>query len=182
MIAYHVVTDRPMHPGQRLQFDENHCSGVYRRVQEKKEAVEAVYAAPEQYEGFTLEHHLAVAFRELAMEEVRQEKYPPYPSRLRCLYASGTLEEAERWAAFFAEIGRPTYSIVKIQVNGHSFCGNAERCFDGSADRCSNRRLAEQYWENPYDGSGICEMLVDGEIEVVEIVKEINANLPEDAE
>lgn len=98
------------------------------------------------------------------------------------LYASGTLEEAESWAVFFAEIGRPTYSIVKIQVDGHSFCGNAERCFDGSADRCSNRRLAEQYWENPYDGSGICEMLVDGEIEVVEIVKEINANLPEDAE
>lgn len=77
MIAYHVVTDRPMHPGQRLQFDGSHCCGVYRR---------------------------------------------------------------------------------------------------------SNRRLAEQYWENPYDGSGVCEMLVDGEIEVVEIVKEINANLPEDAE
>ena len=33
--AYHVVTDRPMQAGQRIVFDENNRSGVYRRVQEK---------------------------------------------------------------------------------------------------------------------------------------------------
>ena len=94
MLVYHVVTDRPMALGQRLRFDEGHCSGVCRRVQEKEAAVAAVYASPEQYRGVALEHHLAVALRELAMEEVRQEEYPDYPSRLRCLYASGTLAEA----------------------------------------------------------------------------------------
>lgn len=177
MLVYHVVTDRPMALGQRLRFDEGHCSGVCRRVQEKEAAVAAVYTSPEQYRGAALEHHLAVALRELAMEEVRQEEYPDYPSRLRCLYASGTLAEAERWAAFFAELGRPTYAIVKIKVDGSSFCADAERCFDGSANHGLNRRLAREYWDNPYDGSGVCEMLVDGQIDVVEIVKEINANV-----
>ena len=29
MYAYHVVTDRPMHVGQTIIFDEIHHSGVY---------------------------------------------------------------------------------------------------------------------------------------------------------
>ena len=32
MLAYHVVTDRPMHVEQRIVFDEEHHSGVYQCV------------------------------------------------------------------------------------------------------------------------------------------------------
>lgn len=35
-----------------------------------------------------------VALRELALEEVRKEKYPQYSSRMGCLYVSKTFEEA----------------------------------------------------------------------------------------
>ena len=41
-------------------------------------------------------------------------------------------------------------------------------------------RLAEIYWKNESndaDGPPIVEMLVDGRIKVVEIIKEINANI-----
>lgn len=118
MHVYHVVTDRPMYVGQKIIFDESHHSGVYQRVQEKIEIVNKIYANPSEYNADELEHHTSVALRELALEEVRQKKYPHYPSRMSCLYVSETFEEAENWGKFFAQIGRPTYCIVKLEVNG----------------------------------------------------------------
>lgn len=181
MIAYHAVTERPMHAGQRIVFDEAHHNGVYRRVCEKLPAVEAIYANPSDFEADALEHHTAVALRELALEEVRRAKYPQYPSRMACLYVSRTLEEAERWAAFFAQLGRPTYQVVKLDIRGSCFAGDAELCFRGVPDRAENLRLAERYWahaSDPDQPPPVCEMLVDGEITVLEIVREIGANIP----
>lgn len=179
MITYHVVTDRPMVLGQKIIFDEEHHSGVYQRVMDRVELVRDVYAHPEKY-PLPLEHHLDVAIRELAMEQVRKEKFPEYPSRMACLYVSRTLEESVRWAEFFSRIGRPTYSIVKLSIDGHCFVGDACNCFDGTPDLEDNLAKAEHYWLNlPNDeGEPIHEMLVDGIITVEEIVKEINANIP----
>ena len=147
MFAYHVVTDRPMYVGQQIVFDETHHSGVYQRAYDKIDIVNDICTNPSEYDAETLEHHTSVALRELALEEVRQKKYPQYPSRMSCLYVSKTFEEAENWGKFFAEIDRP---------------------------------LAELYWKNKVDDTSqqaIYEMLVDGQITVVEIVKEINANI-----
>ena len=180
IIAYHAVTERPLLPGQVILMDAEHQNGVGRRVAEKLPLVERIYRNPAAYRADGLEHHTAVTLRELAMEEVRRAKYPQYPSRMACLYVSRTLEEAEKWADFFARIGRPTYAVVKLEITGRCFIGDAERCFPGSPDRVENIRLAEKYWAYPQNGSGnaaVCEMLADGEIRVLETVKEINANL-----
>ena len=180
MYAYHVVTDRPMQVGQQIIFDGTHHSGVYYRVYEKMDIVNEIYANPANYNAETLEHHTSVALRELALEEIRKTKYPMYPSRLGCLYVSETLEEAEKWAYLFAQIGRPTYHIVKLEIEGNCFIGDAAKCFKGQLDRKENLRLAELYWENKTNGEdkpSICEMLVDGHITVIEITKEINANI-----
>lgn len=179
MFAYHVVTDRPMTVGQRIVFDEEHHSGVYQRVHDKIDIVNDIYANPDRYDAETLEHHTSVALRELALEEVRQKKYPQYPSRMGCLYVSKSFEEAEKWGEFFAEIGRPTYHIVKLDIKGNCFVGDAAKCFKGRLSREENLRLAEAYWEksaDEQDRQAVCEMLVNGEMTVVEIVKEINAN------
>ncbi len=181
MYVYHVVTDRPMYVSQEIVFDEEHHSGVYKRVQEKINIVNDIYANPSEYNADELEHHTSVALRELALEEVRQKKYPHYPSRMNCLYVSKTFEEADNWGKFFARIGRPTYCIVKLEVKGNCFIGDATKCFDGQTNKEENLRLAEIYWENKSNASDkppISEMLVDGYITVVEIVKEINANIP----
>ena len=180
MYVYHVVTERPMYVGQQIVFDENNHSGVYHRVYEKIDIVQDIYANPSKYTADTLEHHTAVALRELAMEEVRQNKYPQYPSRMGCLYVSKFFEEAEKWGDFFSQIGRPTYHIVKLDVEGNYFVGDATKCFKGQLNKEENLRLAELYWENKSGGNcntAICEMLVNGKITVVEIVKEINANV-----
>ena len=99
---------------------------------------------------------------------------------MSCLYVSKTLKEAEDWGEFFARIGRPTYNIVKLNVEGNCFEGDATKCFDGQLDREENLKLAEVYWENKKEASesrAIVEVLVDGKIAVAEVVKEINANI-----
>lgn len=180
LYAYHVVTDRPMHVGQQIVFDETHHSGVYQRVRDKISIVDDIYLNPSRYNAETLEHHTSVALRELALEEVRKQRYPMYPSRMSCLYVSETLEEAEKWGAFFAQIGRPTYAIVKLKIEGNCFIGDATKCFRGQLDKQENLRLAEIYWENDStvsDQQPVREMLVDGLITVIEVIKEINANI-----
>ena len=180
MYAYHVVTDRPMQVGQEIIFDEKHHSGVYHRVYEQLKLVEDIYANSGKYQREELEYRTTVALRELALEEVRREKYPHYPSRMSCLYVSKTLKEAEDWGEYFARIGRPTYHIVKLKIEGNCFEGDATKCFDGQIDKADNLRLAEIYWKNRQEDTQerpIVEVLVDGKITVVEIVKEICANI-----
>ena len=58
--------------------------------------------------------------------------------------------------------------------------GDATKCFDGQTDKSINKELAGLYWENPQSEDNkneVCEMLVDGEIMVLAILKEINANI-----
>jgi len=171
---YHVVTDRRMHLHQHILLDEEHHSGVWQRVMDKLPIVEEIYANPEAYRGVTLEHHTDVALRELALEEVRRAEYAQYPSRMACLYVSKTLKESEDWFDFFTRIGRPTFQIVKLRVCGNIFEGDAAKCFDGTPDHEENLRLARRYWENK-DEPGeqtIVELLVSGDLEVVEILKD----------
>ena len=180
MYAYHVVTEKPMYIGQQIIFDDNHHNGVFQRVYDKINIVNDIYANPSKYNAETLEQHTSVALRELALEEVRQKKYPQYPSRMSCLYVSRTFEEANNWGNYFAEIGRPTYHIVKLHIDGNCFIGDASKCFAGQLTKEANIKSAELYWQNKQDPASqpsICEMLVNGKIEVIEIVKEININI-----
>lgn len=179
-IAYHVTTERPMHAGQIITFDGTHHSGVYKRVMERLETVRQIYAHPENYDASQLEHHTRVALRELALEEVRKSRYPQYPSRLNSLYVSKSPEAAAQWAQFFVRLGRPTYHIVKVALHGRTFTGDANNCFAAQLSHAENLHLAERYWQNLPNLSGaavIEETLADGEIEVLEIVREIRENL-----
>lgn len=180
MECHHVVTEHPMQIGDCIRFDEAHHSGVYARVMAKRAAVEAVLAHPERYADQPIDHATHVALRELAMEQVRTEEFPQYPSRMACLYVSQTLKEAQDWADYFIRIGRPTYAIVRMEVSGRSFVGDACNCFDGTLCSAENLRNARHYWQNLPNADGgapIHEMLVDGEIRVTEIVQALNANL-----
>lgn len=179
IVAYHAVTDRAMQVGQVIRFDDEHHSGVWQRVMERLPLVKDILAHPERYTE-PLDHHTDVALRELALEQVRREKFPEYPSRMACLYVSERLEDAECWAQWFTNWGRPTYDVVKVGIEGRCFVGNANLCFDGTPDQEKNLRLAERYWrvDNSEETERpVPEMLVDGEITVLEIMREIRKNL-----
>jgi hypothetical protein len=174
-IYYHVVTERPMKLGQEIIFDNEHHSGVYERVYNLLEKIEDIYSNPDKYKNVELDHHTKVALRELAMEEIRKNKYPNYPSRLACLYVSSTLEEAETWYDYFISLDRPTFQIVKVSVDGNVFTGDACNCFDGTIDKNYNLEQAEIYWQvkdNKLGKKPIYETIVDGRIKVIEIIKE----------
>ena len=172
---YHVVTERPMELGQEIKFDEKHFSGVYERIYNLFNMVEDIYSNPDKYKNVELNHHTKVALRELALEEVRKNKYPNYPSRLASLYVSSRLEEAESWYNYFISLGRPTFQIVKVSVDGNSFTGDACNCFDGTIDKNYNLEQAEIYWQandNTKGKNPVYETIVDGKIKVIEIIKE----------
>lgn len=156
-------------------YDDNNHSGVYERVYKLKDKVLDIYNNPEKYKDIELDHHTKVALRELALEKVREESYSQYPSRLESLYVSKTLEEAEVWFDYFTKLGRDTFQIVKVKVDGLSFTGDACNCFDGTISEEENIRLAKKYWEckdNDLGKKPIYETIVSGKIEVIEIIKE----------
>lgn len=173
--VYHVVTERPMTLGQKIVFDDTHHSGVYSRVYEKLSLVEDIYKDPKKYDGVELDHHTKVALRELALEKVRREDYPDYPSRLASLYVSKELEDSKSWADLFISLNRKVYQIVLLKVDGNMFTGDANNCFDGTTSESENLKLAKRYWENEMNLKNekpIYETLVNGNIEVIEIIKE----------
>lgn len=83
------------------------------------------------------------------------------------LYVSRTFEEADNWGKYLVKIDRLTYSIVKLEIDGNCFYGNATKCFNAQLDAQENMRLADIYWKNENNDEGdppIVEMLIDGHI------------------
>jgi len=169
--VYHVGTERPMHVGQRIVFDERHPNGVCRRVR----AWEAMSRGEEAGELSALiasnpDRWAHVARRELAMEQVRLEWFPDLPSRMACLYTSRTLEQARSWADFFRKVGRKVFSIVLLEVDGPVFDADACNCFDGVGDE-TDLENALRYWQNAPTDNPVIETLAAGVLTVAEIIE-----------
>ena len=139
-----------------------------------------IYSNPENMKERNFEHNVLLPFQVGHFEKkVRKEKYPGILQEWR-LYMCLSLIKRQRMADYFMSLGRPTYSVVKIKVNGCVFCGDAYKCFDGSIYEEENLKRAEIYWKNEPNEDGnmpIVEVLVNGEIEVIEIMKELNVNI-----
>ena len=172
---YHVVTEKPMKLNQKIIFDGINHSKVYERINKEKELVDKIYSK----EDIELTDDLRKALREFALEEVRKNEFPNYPSRLSSLYVSKTLKEAEFWYDLFIKKGRKTFQLVKVEVDGKIFTGDAWNCFDGTENIENNLELARRYWNNEKNLTNkepILETLVSGNIKVVEIIR-VNENV-----
>lgn len=170
-VFYHVVTEKPMELGQVMVFDEYRHNFIYKKVIKLHAKVKRVYEKNLKVE----DEELKKALREYALEEVREKEFPNYPSRLSSLHVSRTLKEAEVWYNLYISQGKKTYQIVKLEVKGNSFTGDAWNTFDGTNNKEENLRLARNYWNNGPNSVGeepVYETLVDGEMKVIEIVKE----------
>lgn len=171
LTVYHVVTERPMTLGQTILMDEAHPNGVCRRVR----AWEAYDRGetPGGDVGALISSNpvrwAQVARRELAMEKVRSEQFSHLPSRLHCLYASRSLEEARSWAGFFRKSGRKVFSIVLLEVDGPIFDGDACNCFDGVGDE-TDLENALRYWQVAPTEKPVIETLVSGRLTVKRII------------
>lgn len=170
-VFYHVVTEKPMQLNQEIIFDEFNYNKVYERIYKEKELVDKIYLKND----IELNDNIKKALREFALEEVRKKEFPNYPSRLSSLYVSNTFEEALFWYNLFISKGRKTFQLVKIEVDGLVFSGDAWNCFEGTTNKEENLKLARKYWNNEkniYNKEPIIETLVNGKIKVIEILKE----------
>ncbi len=189
LVVYHIVTRNKMRVGQIIDFSENQKNTLYHFFFEKEQlnskGEDFVQIFQNQYtnEGVNLTKEDAEvghkyldqttrAIRETIVEMVRLEEYPNYPSRLSCLYATKSLEDALKWVDLFNSYNRQVLQLVKLRVDGKTFEGDAS--FLPKEDGISFAKKIEQareYWQGNVI-SGLPEMLVDGKIEVVEILEE----------
>jgi len=110
--------------------------------------------------------------RELVVEMVRLKNYANYPSRLNCLYVSESYEDIVKWKKIFNSYKRNIVQIVKINANGNYFAGDGDLLPKEDAisfDKKINQAI--KYWENKSKPT-LPEVLVDGNIEIVQIIEE----------
>ena len=55
------------------------------------------------------------AIRETIVEMVRLQEYPDYPSRLSCLYAAKSYEDALKWKALFDSYNRSFCRLLNYE-------------------------------------------------------------------
>lgn len=178
-----------MNVGQMIRFDENQKNTLYHfffereQLNSKGEDFMQILHSHSSNEGLNLnpeDTKIAInymeqtirAIREVIVEMVRKDEFPQYPSRLSCLYATKSYEEALKWKAVFDAYNRKVLQIVRIRVIGNSFEGDGNLLPKNDGVSFSKKiEQAHSYWQGN-KSSELSELLVDGIIEVVEITEE----------
>ncbi|WLR42343.1 DUF2441 domain-containing protein [Bacillus carboniphilus] len=185
--AYHIVTRKRMRVGQTITFDQTQKNTLYRffferdHLNGKGEDLFQIFSNHYTEKGLILEKEnadLAInymgqtirAVREVIAEMVRLQEYPEYPSRLSCLYAAKSYEDALKWKQLFDSYHRDVLQIVKLKVLGTSFEGDATLLPKEDGVPFSKKiEQAREYW-NGNGSNQLSELLLNGKIEVVEIM------------
>lgn len=190
--VYHIVTRNKMSLGQIIQFDENEYNTLYRfffeteQLNAKGEDFIQIMQSHYTKEGLNLDKDNADvamkyigqstrAVREVIVEMVRLKEYPQYPSRLSCLYAAKTYEDALKWKQIFDSFNRNVLQIVKLKVNGNYFEGDGDLL--PKEDGISFSKKIEQagkYWTGNINNE-LPELLINGKIEVTEIIDDFTS-------
>src|SRR5690606_32526316 len=114
------------------------------------------------------------AIRETITEMVRLQDYPHFPSRLSCLYAAKTYEDALKWKELFDSYNRKVLQIVELQVKGSYFEGDANLLpKDDGVPFAQKIAQAKEYWKGNVKNE-FPELLINGEIEVIEIIDDFS--------
>lgn len=182
--AFHLVTNNRMTVGQRIDFTKGQTNTLHRFFLEKEirnEQQQDIFqmiagkstlneeetAMVKRYLGSSIR-----AIREQITEFVRIQHFPHYPSRLSCLYATKTIDQAMQWKSLFESYNRQVLQLVKLKVEGRYFEGDAQLLptEDGSSF-VQKIEQAHSYWNNK-SSKLLTELLIDGEIEVFEIIEE----------
>jgi len=190
--AYHIVTRKEMKIGQIIQFDTNQTNTLYRFFFERKQlnsiGEDGMKILNNHYKNDELhinnENAKVVmnymdqtirAVRETIVEMVRLQEYPEYPSRLSCLYAAKSYEDALKWKALFDSYNREVLQIVKLRVIGRSFEGDGTLLPKEDGIPFSQKiEQAKEYWKGNVQNA-LPELLINGEIEVVEIIDDFSS-------
>ncbi len=189
--VYHIVTKKKMSLGQMLYFDDKQKNALYQFFFEKErlnskgeDSIEILYGHYTD-EGLKLNKENADvaisyvgqtirAIREVIVEMVRLQEYPDYPSRLSCLYAAKSYEDALKWKGIFDSYNREVLQLVKLRVVGSFFEGDGNLLPQEDGVPFSLKiEQARAYWKGNVKNE-LPELLINGQIEVVEIVQDFS--------
>ncbi|MFB5249362.1 DUF2441 domain-containing protein [Bacillus mycoides] len=185
--VYHVVTRKKMNLGQIIHFDKNQTNTLYHFFFEREQLNSHDEDSIQILKRYYINEELHInnesakvvinyidqtirAVRETIVEMVRLQEFPEYPSRLSCLYASKSYEDALKWKALFDSYNRKVLQIVKLRVIGNSFEGDANLLpKEDGIPFAQKMEQAREYWEGNVRNE-LPELLINGQIEVVEII------------
>lgn len=191
LYAYHIVTRKKMSLGQIINFDKNQNNTLYHfffereQLNSKGEDFIQIFQGHYTNEGLNLneeDSEVAIkyidqtirAIREVIVEMVRLQEYPEYPSRLSCLYAAKSYEDALKWKELFDSFNRKVLQIVKLRVIGNSFEGDGNLLPREDGIPFSQKiEQAREYWKGNVKNE-LPELLINGKIEVVEIINDFS--------
>lgn len=192
LYVYHIVTRKKMSLGQIINFNKNQNNTLYRfffeREQLNSKGEDFIQILQSHYtdKGLNLNKEnteVAIkyvdqtirAIREVIVEMVRLQEYPEYPSRLSCLYAAKSYEDALKWKELFDSYNRNVLQIVKLRVIGNSFEGDGNLLpKEDEAPFSQKIEQAREYWKGNVKNE-LPELLINGTIEVVEIINDFSA-------
>lgn len=192
LYVYHIVTRKKMILGQIINFDKNQNNTLYRfffeREQLNSKGEDFIQIVQDHYTNTGLNMNkenaeVAIkyvdqtirAIREVIVEMVRLQEYPEYPSRLSCLYAAKSYEDALKWKKLFDSYSRKVLQIVKLRVMGNSFEGDGNLLPKEDGVPFSRKiEQAKEYWKGNVKNE-LPELLINGKIEVVEIIDDFLA-------
>ncbi|MCW1242152.1 DUF2441 domain-containing protein [Bacillus pretiosus] len=190
--VYHVVTRKKMKIGQIIHFDKNQTNTLYRfffeREQLNSSGDDGIKIINNHYKNEELhiknENAKVVmsyidqtirTVRKTIVEMVRLQEFPEYPSRLSCLYAAKSYEDALKWKALFDSYNREVLQIVKLRVIGNCFEGDGNLLPKEDGIPFSQKiEQAREYWKGNVSNE-LPELLINGKIEVVEIIDDFSA-------
>ncbi|MFD0772152.1 DUF2441 domain-containing protein [Bacillus sp. CGMCC 1.60114] len=191
LYAYHIVTRKKMSLGQIINFDKSQNNTLYRfffereQLNSKGEDFIQIFQGHYTNEGLNLnkeDSEVAIkyidqtirAIREVIVEMVRLQEYPEYPSRLSCLYAAKSYEDALKWKELFDSYNRKVLQIVKLRVIGNSFEGDGNLLPKEDGSPFSQKiEQAREYWMGNVK-TELPELLINGKIEVIEIINDFS--------
>lgn len=190
LIFYHVATDRDYKVGDKFIFGKS-FNGQGERVYNSKfyDEKTALHQIGFEYvdsknifknKNLTIQLCKALAesdfvIRELAIEEVRKQKFPTLPSRLKCMFLTDKKENVLKGVKIFYQKGFGThFQAVSVRLNGNLFY--AKDVFMPRVGKSYGEYLemAEKYWSQDQNSNApIQEILFEGEAEIVEILDEV---------
>lgn len=194
LILYQIATDRNYKVGDVLTFDKNTPNGQYRRVFNNNFKLNGERPCDEMYQVakgkfkkfkskddiFSIAHILEnydVLTKEIALEEIRKQYFPEYPSRLHCMYLSISkdisLKNIQTMSSSPEKHGK-IFQAVAVKLNGEIFKAGKVYMSREAESYSYYLDKAKLYWKqsNLMDEE-VKEVLFEGQAEVVEILKEI---------
>ena len=161
-IFYHANSGKELTIGDILVFDSNTHNRMYEEVYNnefklseidanellinKKRNRELNFNEEEFLLVFKTINNDAFVMRELALEDVRKNKYSDYPSRLNCLYITKEKESAFEWGNILKRNKKQCKQILTLECTGDLFIGDGNLMRRQNLSYQKHLENAEKYW------------------------------------